>query len=123
MPFENESNAENGKLLDAPKKITTAWLFLVILTVSASLAGSEIIRENFPAHYATFMVWAEVLFLLGCMFLISWISTLPFFAKTTPDDPVVSRDYEWPFFIGIWLILPLLAIWTDIFARSEIHGG
>ena len=135
MPFENESNVDdsfsdepegNLRVASPPKKITIAWLFLVVLTVSVSFAGSEVVRENFPAQYATLMVWAEFSFLLGCMFLISWVANLPFFAKETPDEPSVQRTGQfddWTLFIGIWLLLPLLAIWTDIFTRTGIHNG
>ena len=134
MQLEGESSAKSDSSVDsdlpltapARQKITTSWLLLVISTVCVSFACSELLRENFPAHYATFMVCAELLFILGCMFLISWFSSLPFVGKALTnnlDTNGLGLRGDWTFFIGFWLVLPLLAIWADILTRHGLQNG
>ena len=108
------------------KRISISWLFILTLTVAATLGACELTKNYYPIHYTGLIAWSEVLFVIGSMFLISIAPKLPllFVAKRTGSLENLSwESEEWSLLMGIWLTLPLLAVWTEQIAGLSTPAG
>ena len=107
------------------KPISIGWLCVATFTVAATLAASQFTQKNHTVYYEWLIAWTEVLFVIGCMFIVSLAAKSPIFAAAKSragNESSTKRIDEWSMFIGVWFLLPFLSIMAERLVRPGTGG-